>query len=295
MLHRLSGHRARIGALFFVLLAGCSADPGASCSSEDAQATLQKLLWDEVDKQFAAVVGPQNADAFASLARKHLQIQLSGITTVEAAQGSRRVATCQATMTAVIPEALKADLGLLRTALAKEPGSTKLDGRSLTGQVEYRVSVSDDKKSVRVEARGYRTFAEVLGGVTQALYVEASASKPASAAPPETQPTSEPASPAADSAPSAQQPDPAAAYEEADKALNDAYQAARSSMSEQQKVALRDEQRAWIRQRDEACSEERIRKDTKGDVSGGAAMQAEQLACKANLARQRAKELQPAR
>jgi uncharacterized protein YecT (DUF1311 family) len=290
MHYLLSRLAARSGALFFVLLAGCSADPGPSCTSEDAQATLQKLLWGEVDKQFAPV-GPQNADAFASLARKYLQIQLSGITTVEAPQGGTRVATCQATMTTAMPESLKADLGLVRAALAREPGSTKLEGGNLTGQVEYLVGVSDDKKSVRVEARGYRTYAEVLAGVTQALYAESAA--PQGAAPQPQRSGSAGSAEAATSTPVPEQP--VASYEEADKALNEAYQAARASMSEQQKAALRDEQRAWIKRRDEACSEAAIEREAKGNVSGGTAMQAEQLACKANLATQRTKELRAAR
>ena len=64
-----------------------------------------------------------------------------------------------------------ADFSLLSTAIAKESGNVRLDDRTLTGSVDYRVQLSDDGSTTRVEARGFRTFTEVVAGVASALYI----------------------------------------------------------------------------------------------------------------------------
>lgn len=85
---------------------------------------------------------------------------------------------------------------------------------------------------------------------------------------------------------------PSAEFGAADKALNQAYQAARSRLTDQQKASLRDEQRSWIKLRDETCSEARIQRDAKGGGPMGSAMQAAVLACKAKVTSERSKQLE---
>jgi uncharacterized protein YecT (DUF1311 family) len=80
-------------------------------------------------------------------------------------------------------------------------------------------------------------------------------------------------------------------YAAADKALNAAYAAARARLDDAGKVALRDEQRAWIKTRDATCSEARIAAESGGDVAGGSAMALEVAGCKAGLTEARAKQL----
>lgn len=271
-----------VGVLPFLMACADSA-PGPSCSSEDAQKVLSQLIWESVEKQFASTVGADNAAQLMDITQKNLSIQFSGITTTETSKEVRQV-SCQASMTTTVPETLKYDLTMLRTLVAKEGGGVQMQDRTLSGHVEYRVSQSDDRKTIRVEARGYSTFAGLVGGLGSAFYTQAMNSKPQ----------------AVDSAPAqattGNSPDPTAAaqtdYQAADKALNDAYQAALGPMTDAQKAALRDEQRAWIKHRDEQCSESKIEQDTKGDIAGGQAMQLEVLSCKSKLTVERAKQLQ---
>jgi uncharacterized protein YecT (DUF1311 family) len=292
-------------AALAAIAAGCSADRVPGCSSEEVTATLTKIVWDQVEQEFAATAGPQNAAPLAELARKNVSIQWSGITTTSK---PGEPVTCQATATAAVPEAVS-NLVPLQAALAREGGTTRLDGRRLVGDVEYQVTTSDDRKTTRVEARGFKTYAEVLGAFGSALYVQqgsAAATAPQTASAggsPSSAASREVAGSAVSttvvSAPSAaaeqvaprEETSAQAEFEAADKNLNEAYQSARASMPEAQKVALRDEQRAWIKRRDEACSEQTIAAQSSGVAPGGTAMEVEQLSCKAKLTADRAKQL----
>ncbi|WP_447777852.1 lysozyme inhibitor LprI family protein [Variovorax boronicumulans] len=91
--------------------------------------------------------------------------------------------------------------------------------------------------------------------------------------------------------PPEQQASAAGDYEAADKALNAAYAAVRVRLDDAGKTALRDEQRAWIKTRDESCGEAKIAAESGGDVAGGSAMALEVVGCKAKLTEARAKQL----
>lgn len=272
------------GVAVVVALVGCSgSDPGPTCASDDAQKVLSQLVWESVEKQFASTVGADNAAQLMDVTRKNLSIQISGITTTETSKEVRQV-SCQASMNTTVPETLQYDLTMLRTLVAKEGGGVQMQDRTLSGHVEYRVSQSDDRKTIRVEARGYSTYAGLVGGLGSAFYTQAQNSKPKAV---EVAPAQAAPGVSADPVATAE-----TEYQAADKALNDAYQAARASMNDAQKASLRDEQRAWIKHRDETCSESRIERDTRGDIAGGQAMQLEIISCKTKLAIERAKQFQ---
>ena len=80
-------------------------------------------------------------------------------------------------------------------------------------------------------------------------------------------------------------------YQTADKLLNEAYQAARASMSEAQRTALRDQQREWIKSRDATCSAERIEAESKGEIAGGSVMEIAVIGCKTRMTSERAQQL----
>jgi uncharacterized protein YecT (DUF1311 family) len=280
-------------------LSACSApNEGPTCSSESAQSVLTQVLWESVEQQISASVGTQNAKPLMDLARAKMQMQVTGITTTETSKEVRQVG-CQATLTSTLPELPGADFSLLRTAIAKESGNVRLDDRTLTGSVDYRVQLSDDGSTTRVEARGFRTFTEVVAGVASALYIsdeqekalsaEAAAKKGPSAT---TTPSAEPVTPAT---PTTAVRDAGAMatreYQAADELLNEAYQAARATMTDAQRVTLRDQQREWIKLRDATCSAERIENDTKGDIAGGTAMELAIVGCKTRMTSERAKLL----
>lgn len=269
-------------------LVGCSApDPGPTCASDDAQRTLLQLVWQDVEQQFSQRVGAENAKHLLDLTRQHLTVQFSGITTTETSKEVRQV-TCQTSLTTTVPDTLKYDLTMLRTAMAKERDA-QIEDRTITGHVEYRVTQSDDRKTIRVEARGQSTFASVLGAIGSAYYAQSMASTtPISAGAATTTATGSPSVEAQTPSQTSQ-----SEYAAADARLNAAYQAARASMTEAQRTSLRDEQRAWIRRRDESCSEARIESDSKGDVAGGSAMEMAVMACKTKITDERARQLVP--
>ncbi len=165
-------------------------------------------------------------------------------------------------------------------------------------RLDYRVQLSDDGSTTRVEARGFRTFTEVVAGVASALYISDAQEKVLAAeaaaknGPSATAPSPEPATPVS---PTTAVPDAGAIatqeYQAADKLLNEAYQAARATMTDAQRVALRDQQREWIKTRDVTCSAERIEVDSKGDIAGGTAMELAIVGCKSRLTSERAKQL----
>lgn len=280
-------------------LSACSApNEGPSCSSESAQSVLTQVLWESVEQQISASAGAQNAKPFMDLARAKMQMQVTGITTTETSKEVRQVG-CRATLTSTLPELPGADFSLLRTAIAKESGNVRLDDRTLTGLVDYRVQLTDDGSTTRVEARGFRTFTEVVAGVASALYIsdahekalsaEATAKKDSSA----TAPSAEPATPTT-AVPDAEAME-TQEYQAADKLLNEAYQAARATMTDAQRLTLRDQQREWIKMRDVTCSPERIETETKGDIAGGTAMELAIVGCKTRLTSERTKQLSAAK
>lgn len=275
------------------VLGACSvAEDGPNCSSESAQSVLTQVLWDSIEQQFSATAGAQDAKPFMDLARTRMQIQVSGITTTETSKNVRQV-SCQATLNSTLPEVPNADFSLLRTAIAKEPGNVRLDDRTLTGSVDYHVQLSDDRTTTRVEARGFRTFTDVMGGVASALYINDMQQKALVAE--EAATSRQPISPQPFPVPSVtkldQRIEAGEQYQAADKLLNEAYQAARASMSEAQRVALRDQQREWIKTRDATCAAERIEADSNGNIAGGTAMELAMHECKTRLTRERAKQI----
>ncbi|MBX3609192.1 MAG: DUF1311 domain-containing protein [Hydrogenophaga sp.] len=258
---------------------------------------MTKALWDSIEQQFSATAGAQNVQPFMDIARARMQIQVTGITTTETNKNVRQV-SCQATLTSTLPEVPNADYSLLRTAIAKETGgNVRLDDRTLTGSVEYRVQLSDDRSTTRVEAQGFRTFTEVVGGIASALYINDAQEKALGAEAAAKRSQSAQATPSeATTAPAAAvEPDvraiAAQEYQAADKLLNEAYQAARATMTDVRRVALRDQQREWIKTRDVTCSAERIEADSKGDIAGGTAMELAIVGCKTRLTSERAKQL----
>ncbi len=275
-------------------LGACSApDEGPSCTSESAQSVLTQVLWDSIEQQFSATAGAQDAKPFMDLARTRMQIQVSGIATTETSKNVRQV-NCEATLSSTLPEVPNADFSLLRTAIAKEPGNVRLDDRTLTGSVDYRVQLSDDRTTTRVEARGFRTFTDVMGGVASALYINDMQQKVLAAE--EAAKSRQPLPPAQpDSTPIVTELDrrimAGEGYQAADKLLNEAYQAARASMTDAQRNVLRDRQREWIKMRDATCSAEQIEANSEGDISGGSAMELAILGCKTRLTSERAKQL----
>lgn len=290
--------RHGVAVIVTMALGACSvAEEGPTCSSEAAQSVLTQVLWDSIEQQFSASVGAQNAKTFMDLARAKMQIHVGGITTTEASKNVRQV-SCHATMSSTLPEVPNADFSLLRTAIANGPGNVRLDDHTLTGSVEYRVQLSDDGTTTRVEARGFRAFTDVVGGVASALYINEAQEKAlaAEAAAKGSQPvhTPQPSS-ATGSTQKSREPDPNAAsakeYQTVDKLLNEAYQAARASMTDAQRLTLRDQQREWIKSRDATCSAERIEADSKGDISGGTAMETAIIGCKIRLSSERAQKL----
>ncbi len=286
--------RRGVAVIVTMALGACSvAEEGPTCSSETAQSVLTQVLWDSIEQQFSASAGAQNAKPFMDLARTKMQIQVSGITTTETSKDIRQV-RCQATLSSHLPEVLNADLALLRTAIANEPGNVRLDDRTLTGSVEYRVQLSDDGTTTRVEARGFRAFTEVVGGVTSALYISEAQEK-ALAAEKAAKGNQSSSATAASSAPESHEPDPLKlafeGYEAADKQLNEAYQAARAFMADPERIVLRDQQRKWVKQRDTECSEEKIEASYKDGAPGGSAITLEIVGCKTTMTKDRTKQL----
>lgn len=80
--------------------------------------------------------------------------------------------------------------------------------------------------------------------------------------------------------------------EAADKALNDAYKAVIARLDDQEKAALRTQQRAWIKQRDAKCSEESIVAASNGEGRGGSAVTLEIIGCTIEMTSIRTGELQ---
>lgn len=267
-----------------VLTACSSPDSRPACAMDDAQRTLSQLLWQDIEQQLTRQVGAANVKEPLEISRLNLSIQISGITTTETSKEVRQV-SCRASVAATVPDTLAYDLARLTTLVAKEGGNLRMDGRTLSDQVEYRVSQSDDLKTIRVEARGISRFTGYVTALGLAFYgqsLRVDAPSPATAL----QSPVQPGPPTAEATSSPQEA-AVALFQAADTRLNSAYQAVRARLDEAQRMALRDEQRAWIKRRDETCSEARIEAESKGDIAGGSAMEMAVMACKTKMTDER--------
>lgn len=258
-----------------------------ACSSPDVTSALEGLVWESVEQTVAQELARDRVADVAGAAKANVKISFQGVAIVPGQNGAQP--TCEATIVGSAAQDINLDGNWLQRAMRMDEG-IKVRGRDLVGSLEYTVQPADDGKTFRVSARGVDTYALALAGVglsfnmaqVQAKWEadQRAKSTPASA-------------PAAASAPTALglQADAASELEAADKALNAAYQAARAPMTDAQKNALRDEQRAWIKKRDAECSEAKITADSKADVAGGSAMVLEVAGCKTKLTEARTKEL----
>lgn len=298
------------GVVFLLALAACSPEgsaPAASapppatapaapapvaasttaCSSPDVASALEALVWEGVEQTVAQELARDRMADVTGAARTNVKLSFQGVATVPGENGARP--TCEATVVGSAAQDINPDGNWLQRAMRADQG-IKVRGRDLVGSLEFTVQPADDGKTFRVSARGVDTYALALAGVGLSFSLAQVQAKWEADQRAKSAPSSAPATAAAPSA-SDQQADAASELEAADKALNAAYQAARASMTDAQKTALRDEQRAWIQTRDATCTEAKITADTKGDVAGGSAMALEVAGCKAKLTEARAKEL----
>lgn len=285
-------------AAVLLALSACSSGSEISCSAPEVKATLEQLVWESAEANIAQKWSAQDGREIIALVKPRVALSVSEIATVPAEKGARP--TCEASLVGTAPRDVGTGSMLLRAAMDRDP-NLKVNGKELRGSVKYTVQPTDDGKSFRVSARGTDAYAAGLAALgigfmneaTQAKLAEAgkdSAGTPVAAQPPFLAvPTAEP-SPTSATA-SEQQGDAEADLQVADKALNAAYQAARASMTDAGKAALRDEQRVWIKTRDATCSEARITADSKGDITGASAMVLEVAGCKARLTEVRTKQL----
>lgn len=278
-------------------LGACSvAEEGPTCSSEAAQSLLTQVLWDDIEKQITVAAGAQNTKPFMDTTRGHMQIQVSGITTLEKSKNVRQV-RCEATLTSTLPDTLTADLSLLRTAIAKEPGNVRLEDRTLTSPVEYSVQLSDDRTTTRVEARGFKTYTEVVSALGGTFYIEAAQRQALAdeAAGGKAAPNASVQGSHREEGCGASSADLYACaigeLEAADRALNAAYAAARGKLDISGQTELRDAQRTWIKQRDTKCSEEEIVAGYKDGAPGGSAITLEIVGCMTTMTKNRTEQL----
>lgn len=283
-----------------VLLAlnACSSGSEISCSAPEVKATLEQLVWEGAEAAIAQKWSVQDGKEVIALVKPRIALKIEEIATVPAEKGGRP--TCEASLVGTATEDINTSSMSLRAAVDRDP-NLKVSGRELRGSVRYTVQPTDDGKSFRVSARGTDAYSAGLAGLGIGFMNEAKqaklaeAGKDSSGNPVVAPPVAPAATTAETSQPNAStsglQGDAAAELQAADKALNAAYQTARASMTEAGKIALRDEQRAWIKTRDTTCSEAKITADSKGDIAGGAALAMEVAGCKARLTEARTKQL----
>ncbi|OEZ31168.1 hypothetical protein AO062_08905 [Variovorax boronicumulans] len=228
--------------------------------------------------------------------KAHFRITLQGVATVPGQNGARP--TCEATIVATDAHDLDPNDGWLQSA-ARTDASVRVQGPNLQSSVQYAVQPSDDGQSIRVSVSGIDPFALALAGFSvgfsnSELYARREAEKAAkgggTAEPIAVPASSDIGAPEGATAPE-QQASTEDRYAAADKTLNAAYAVVRARLDDAGKSALRDEQRAWIKTRDESCSEAKIAAESGGDVAGGSAMALEVAGCKAKLTEVRAKQL----
>jgi uncharacterized protein YecT (DUF1311 family) len=285
-------------AAVLLALSACSSGSEISCSAPEVKTTLEQLVWEGAESAIAQKWSVQDGREIIALVKPRITLKVEAIATVPPEKGGRP--TCEASLVGTATHDIGTGSMLLRAAMDRDP-NLKVDGKELRGSVKYIVQPTDDGKSFRVSAQRTDAYAAGLAALgigfmneaKQAKLAEAgkdSAGTPVAAQPPS------PAGPMAEPFPAnatvAEQQDGAEAdLQAADKALNAAYQAARASMTDAGKAALRDEQRAWIKTRDASCSEAKITADSKGDIAGGSAMVLEVVGCKARLTEARTKQL----
>lgn len=263
------------------------------CSSPDVKASLDELVWEGVGSAVTDRLARDRVADVVAAGKAHFTLSLQGMATITGQNGARP--TCEAAIVGTDRQELNADSNWVQRATQADP-SVKVKGKDVIGSVRYVVQPSDDGKTFRVTAEGLDTFALALAGLSLSFSNnELLAKREAERADNTATPT--PALPAVSAEPPvgtsapAQQASAGSDYEAADKALNAAYAAARAHLDDAGKIALRDEQRAWIKTRDAACSEARITADSKGDIAGGSAMALELSGCKARMTQERTKQL----
>lgn len=278
------------------LAASASPSDRSSCSSPEARQLIEQLVWEGVGKTVTTELFADRVPDVTAAGKAHFKISLQGIATVPGQNGARP--TCEATVAATDAHDLNADSSWLQRAARIDPSVT-VRGKDLLGSVQYTVQPSDDGQSIRVSARGIEPYALALAGLSLAfsnaeLYARREAEKAAKVGgvgkPAAVSAASDTGAPAGTAVPE-QQGSAEDRYAAADKALNVAYAAVRARLDDAGKTALRDEQRAWIKTRDESCSEAKIAAESGGDVAGGSAMVLEVAGCKAKLTEARAKQL----
>lgn len=284
-------------AIFFGLSA-CTSGNEISCSSPEVKATLEQLVWEGAEAAIAQKWSVQDGKEVIALVKPRISLKVEDVATVPAEKGGRR--TCGASLVGTATQDINTSSMSLRAAMDRDP-NLKVSGRELRGSVRYTVQPTDDGKSFRVSARGTDAYSAGLAGLGIGFMNEAKqaklaeAGKDSSGNPVVAQPAPRAATTAESPPPSASTSDlpvdAEADLQAADKALNAAYQTARASMTEAEKTALRDEQRAWIKTRDATCSEAKITAESKGDIAGGEALAAEVASCKAHLTEERTKRL----
>ncbi|MEJ1165564.1 lysozyme inhibitor LprI family protein [Variovorax sp. CCNWLW186] len=279
-------------------LSACSSGSEISCSAPEVKTTLEQLVWEGAEAAIARKWSVQDGREIIALVKPRLSLDVSEIATVPAEKGGRP--TCEASLVGTATQDIDTGSMSLRAAMDRDP-NLKVSGKELRGSVKYTVQPTDDGKGFRVSARGTDAYSAGLAGLGVAFMNEAKqarlaeAGKDSSGSPVVAQPVAPAVTTAEPPPPSASASDPRgdaeADLQTADKALNAAYQNARSATTEAGKNALRDEQRAWIKTRDSACSEAKISADSKGDIAGGSAMALEVAGCKARLTEARTKQL----
>jgi uncharacterized protein YecT (DUF1311 family) len=283
VLKHVYGHPARFGALFLLCaaLSGCGREP-PGCADEKTVALVKDAFWSAV----ASNAVDQNEKALLAAVRSKFEVTVE-LPRVAEKQSDAGKLLCAAD--------LKVKLG---TEAAKSVD--KLFRRESGATVGYSSQITADGEKHVVEVAGYEVPIEHVWSLVKMGAFNAFQAAPGknSASPPAPPGRETPAFSMAPAGSGSQEP-PASAtsglaeadYQTADKALNDAYQGARAALPEARRVALRDEQRNWIKRRDEACSENAIKTETTGAVAGGSAMELERLSCKARMTQERTKQL----
>ena len=249
MLAHGHGPRVRVGLFGFFLsvLAGCSAEP-PGCADPKTLALVKETFWSTVAKD---AVNPDEK-SFVATVRPKFDVSVDLPRVSEKHSDAAKV-FC---------------VGTLKVAMTAAVASTvdKMFRRESTAAIEYSSQITADGKEHVVELAGHETPVEYVWSVAKM----GAFNPPATAGSAQTPSPEQPPQAAASVVPAPQTPGPASSearaaslpadadaaeqeFRAADKALNDAYQAARGVLPDQQKIALRDEQREWIKQRDATC------------------------------------------
>lgn len=267
MLSQSSHLVARFAGTLLVsaFIAGCANEP-PGCADEATLAMAKGAFWQSVDSRLNIDKGEAKASARKLFG---LSIELPRV-------HEKRPDANQIVCAAEIKATVIADVGF--------PVAIKEKAQ----RVGYSSQFTADGKQHVVEVTGHEPLvAFVYLSTLEFMSLEAEKVQP--------KPTRESGSPAVSVPSASAESNPLEIavneYQTADKALNAAYQAARSKMSETQQTALRDEQRVWIQRRDKVCSVEAISASSQGMITGGSALELEQIGCRARQTEARTKEL----